>query len=184
MEMDKPATQPSKRGTGLTAMLRSVADSRDSQAWLELLECQGPAIQALARRISGDASLAEDICQETLLQIRDDAGQFKPQGADADEDARRWIARVTCHTALQMLRARKRAAKREERFRREQGSSPQKDSSMQSERIEDIRSEVENLPERERAPIVMHFFAGMDYQALSAELGCPVGTAKARNNGA
>ena len=178
--MEERKIQATSRGAGVAEILKRISVSRDPEAWQALLEGHGQAMLGLARRISGDATLAEDICQETLLQIRDDAHQFRPLSADADVDARRWISRVTCHTALQMLRARRRAVRREERLQRERQQTPRNALGPEMETLEAVRSELANLPEHERMPIVLHFYAGLDYQALSAELGCPVGTAKAR----
>ena len=55
--------------------LQRLGQSRDPEAWRAILDAHGMAILNLARRITGDAALAEDVCQETLLQIRADAGR-------------------------------------------------------------------------------------------------------------
>ncbi|MCZ7648411.1 MAG: hypothetical protein M5U26_24655 [Planctomycetota bacterium] len=59
--------------------LKRLARQRDLEAWTVLLERHGAAIQRVSRRILGDDALAEDACQETLLQLRDRAGAFTPR---------------------------------------------------------------------------------------------------------
>src|SRR5687768_15801406 len=98
--------------TSATA-LRRLAAGRDAESWAVILKLHGTDILNTTRRILGDAALAEDACQETLLQIRDRAGQFRGNGPDADASARNWIMRIACNTALHMLRQRKRAHKRD-----------------------------------------------------------------------
>jgi hypothetical protein len=73
--------------------LRRLAHSRDPEAWGALLEEHGAEILRVSRRILNDAALAEDACQETLLQLRDLAGAFNASGENSDKAARVWILR-------------------------------------------------------------------------------------------
>jgi RNA polymerase sigma-70 factor (ECF subfamily) len=169
--------------------LRRLARGRDVDAWTAIVRMHGVQILGVTRRILNDAALAEDACQETLLQVRDRAGQFKgrralipglsprPSASDDDAAARNWIMRIACNTALHLLRQRKRALARE--------SVPMTntvvvDQHERNELVELVRGEMAELPESQRLPLVLHFYAGLGYEELGKELRCGVNAAKAR----
>jgi len=171
--------------------LRRLARGRDMDAWTAIVRMHGVQILNVTRRILNDAALAEDACQETLLQLRDKASQFKGRrtlipgflqksgtsASDDDAAARNWIMRIACNTALHLLRQRKRALARE--------SVPMTntvvvDQIERNELAELVRGELAELPESQRLPLVMHFYAGLSYEELGAELRCGVNAAKAR----
>lgn len=167
---------------GSAALLARLARARDAEAWMELLELHAPQIQRVARRILGDAALAEDACQETLLHVRDRAGLFVAPAESADAAARNWIMRVACNVALQMLRKRHADRQREDRaesFGREPLRGPEAHAEDE-ERLEAVHREMSALAEYERVPLVLHFYGGLNYKDLAEALGCPVNTAKTR----
>ncbi len=169
--------------------MRRLALGRDVDAWTAIVSLHGAEILGVARRILNDAALAEDACQETLLQVRDKAGQFKgrralipglsprPSASDDDAAARNWIMRIACNTSLHLLRQRRRALARE--------NVPMKntvvvDTQERDELVELVRGELAELPESQRLPLMLHFFGGLDYAQLATELRCGVNASKAR----
>ena len=166
--------------------LRRLAHSRDPEAWASLLEDHGTEILRVTQRILHDPDLAEDACQETLLQLRDLAGQFRPGGEDPEKAARIWIQRIACHTALHMLRKLRSARRREEAHARAGDLTPMAASHAQADRERDaarnaaVRGELARMPDAEQLPIALHFYCGLEYSELASVLNCPVGTAKAR----
>ena len=165
--------------------LARLAQQRDPQAWSVLLQLHGAAIQRVSRRILGEAALADDACQETLLQLRDQAGRFAAPASNAEAAARSWIMRVSCHTALRMLRKRKADRLREDRAGHStagnRDAEPEASARAElAERLDALRCELAALPERERLPLVLHYHAGLEYADVAVALGCPVNTAKTR----
>lgn len=170
-------------GMDTATALRRLAETRDPEAWGALLEQHGPAIQGVCRRVLRDAALAEDACQETLLQIRELAGKFSPKGPDPEVSARAWVLQIACHTALHVLRKNRRDQRRDSEHSADREGSERSTSeahAMNREAAEALHRELANLPEAERTPIVLHYFGELGYEDLAATLGCPVGTAKAR----
>jgi RNA polymerase sigma-70 factor (ECF subfamily) len=167
---------------GTAHALRQLAVGRDAESWALVLRLHGADILSATRRILGDAALAEDACQETLLQIRDRAGQFRASGAHEDTAARNWIMRIACNTALHMLRQRKRSKKRDaaSALNFSRSEAVEIDIDQQDELARRVRNELAELPEKQRRPLMLHFFAGLSYETLSAELGCNVGAARVR----
>ena len=175
--------------------LRRLAKGPDDHAWSTVLNRHGVDILRATRRILGDPMSAEDACQETLLQVRDRAGQFRGPASriDAphapDATARNWIMRIACNTALHMLRQRKRSKLREQNVARETPTvidapellgGPQWNGADREELAAQVRAELADLPEKQRLPLTLHFFGGLDYEQLSNELRCGVGAARVR----
>ncbi|HYF48448.1 MAG TPA: sigma-70 family RNA polymerase sigma factor [Planctomycetota bacterium] len=165
---------------GLAEALGRLAASKDAAAWETVVTKQAAEIHALAFRLLRDRSLAEDVVQETLLQIRDHAAKFSPPPLEPDRGARNWILKIAANTALQLARSRKRALAREEEKAREASVAMMAKPSGTTEQLEAVRDAVDALPDHERVSVLLHFFAGLEYRELAAQLGVPVGTAKAR----
>ena len=167
---------------GLAHALAALAERRDPVAWALLVERAGPEMASIAQRLAGDVALADDAVQEALIHIRDGADGFVSRSEDPDNDARRWIMRVTANAALQLLRRKRRSAN-QDRLGGE-GHFPTPDApGVALERAEQaslVRRELAELPEPTRAAIVLHCVDGLGYDQIAIELRIPVGTAKTR----
>lgn len=179
-----PATVPVAEPMDTLSALRRLAASQDPEAWSAILETHGPGILNVARRITGDDALAEDVCQESLLQIRAHAGQYRPVGGPTEQEAtaRGWIMRVACFTAFKMLRARERAQRREALTARPTSTqhSSAADVALSREEKELIRHEVNALPETSREALCLHFYGGLTYAELASNLACSTEAVKKR----
>lgn len=164
----------------LSETLAALAQGPDPAAWADLLADAGPDMQRLAGRIVGDAALADDALQEALLHIRDRAGKFRPtESGDPDNDARRWIMRLTANVCISLLRSRQRSRKRE---RTHGGGAPEPsaphESLERSEQAALLRRELAQLPSGSSTAIVLHHVAGLSFEEIAAEMRIPIGTAK------
>lgn len=164
--------------------LSRLATRRDPQAWAAILERHGASILGAAQRITGDRALCDDVCQETLLQIRENAGHFTPPAPpqDAEASARGWIMRIACCTAFRVLRIRDRSERREGLVASAaQHAAPSAaEIAAAREQFEQVRREVEQLPESLREPLSLRFFGALEYAELSMALGCSEDAAKKR----
>src|SRR5664279_1192421 len=94
---------------GVRAASASVQDSdaalvaalvrRDPQAMEEVYDRYGRTAYSLARRITGDGQLAEDVVQEVLLMIWSDVGRFDPARGRLST----WLLTITHHRAVCLL---------------------------------------------------------------------------------
>ena len=183
---EPPAPQAAPPDTA--EALRRLAHARDPSAWEALLERNGADILRIARRILGDHALAEDACQETLLQVRAHAGAFKPPSSpeEAPYAARAWVMRIATCTALNMLRSRARERRREERVVQDAARNGAAATAspaarhLKEEEAECLRREVAGLPGELRETIILHFYGGLDYRALSVALSCSAEAARKR----
>jgi RNA polymerase sigma-70 factor (ECF subfamily) len=166
----------------LAAALASLAETPDPEAWAFVLESIGSEIESLCGRLTGDAELAKDSLQDTLLQIRDHAGNFRlrPDDHDPGAAARRWVLRVAANTAIKLLTSQARMRRRHERAGAEE-QRVQEGPSERMERNDDVqalRMALAELPEAQRSAIILHHLSGLEFTDVAAELRCPIGTAK------
>lgn len=163
--------------------LRRIAICRDDQAWTAILNNHGRRILRLAERMVGKA-LADDVCQETLLQIRAHAGKFSlpPGVADAEGAARGWVMCIAYRTALGMLRVNQRRSHREQEagLQRERQATGPDEAALSAEQSELVRREVSELPEVLRGAVCLHYYGELSYADVSSALACSEDVARKR----
>jgi RNA polymerase sigma factor (sigma-70 family) len=117
-----------------------------------------PRLIALATRVLGDRSEANDVAQDTFVQIWKHAGQWKPGSARFDT----WIHRVALNLCNDRLRRRRDFVAMDDAPEPiDPGPAPddQMESVGRSDRIE---AALSALPSRQREALVLHY-----YQELS-----------------
>jgi len=143
------------------------------------------------RRYLGDDDLADDVFQNTFVQVFLKIRQYEPGRA-----ARPWLYAIATNQAIDALRRRnRRTADRpaetvsvpdedgEARPLFEllpaRGDAPP-DAADRSEQREQVRSAVGRLPELLRQAVLLVYFQGLKYQDAAEILAIPVGTVKSR----
>lgn len=142
------------------------------------------------RRYLGDASLAEDVFQNTFLQVYIKSGQY-----EAGRPVRPWLYTIATNQAIDALRRNGRHQaisldqQRDEVDNGElhglvdalqaQGPSPL-DVAQGEERRERVRASVDRLPELLRQVLLLAYYQGLKYREIAEILGIPVGTVKSR----
>lgn len=146
------------------------------------------------RRYLGDASLAEDVFQNTFLQLYVKSGHY-----EAGRPVRPWLYTIATHQAIDALRRDSRhQAISLEQPRRAEGAEPGEgelrnllellesrgpnpiESASAQERREQVRASVEKLPDFLRQVLVLAYYQGLKYREIADILGIPVGTVKSR----
>jgi RNA polymerase sigma-70 factor (ECF subfamily) len=142
------------------------------------------------RRYLGDGSLAEDVFQNTFIQLHLKSGQY-----EAGRPVRPWLYTIATHQAIDALRRNGRhQAVSLEQHRAEasdgdvrslletlesRGPGPLEQATAQ-ERRERVRAAVDQLPDFLRQVLVLAYYQGMKYREIADLLGIPVGTVKSR----
>jgi RNA polymerase sigma-70 factor (ECF subfamily) len=143
------------------------------------------------RRYLGDDDLADDVFQNTFLQVFLKIRQYEPGRA-----ARPWLYAIATNQAIDALRRRNRrtadrpadtvSAPDEEGQPRPlfellpaPGDSPP-DAAERTEERERVRAAVDQLPELLRQAVLLVYFQGLKYQDAADILDIPVGTVKSR----
>jgi RNA polymerase sigma-70 factor (ECF subfamily) len=143
------------------------------------------------RRYLGDDDLADDVFQNTFVQVFLKIKQYEP-----GRSARPWLYAIATNQAIDALRRRaRRAADRpaetvsapdEEGQARPlfellpaPGDTPPDQAEREEER-ERVRAAVGRLPELLRQTVLLVYFQGLKYQDAAEVLDIPVGTVKSR----
>jgi RNA polymerase sigma-70 factor (ECF subfamily) len=142
------------------------------------------------RRYLGDASLAEDVFQNTFLQVYVKSAQYEP-----GRPVRPWLYTIATNQAIDALRRNGRHQalsldqQREELADGELSSLVETlesdgpgplDAAQRQERREKIRASVDRLPEFLRQVLLLAYYQGLKYREIADILGIPVGTVKSR----
>lgn len=142
------------------------------------------------RRYLGDPSLADDVFQNTFLQLYVKVGQYEP-----GRPVRPWLYTIATHQAIDALRRNGRHQAlsldqgREERNNGEvhrlvemletRGPDPL-EAAQGKERQERVRAAVDRLPDFLREVVILAYYQGLKYREVADALGIPVGTVKSR----
>jgi RNA polymerase sigma-70 factor, ECF subfamily len=171
-------------------LLLEYRDRQDRPAFEELVCRYEKELYGYLRQYLGDAEMAEDVFQQTFLQVHLKCDQFEPE-----RRLRPWLYAVATNQAIDFQRrnGRHRMASLDRRMGRDAeneagefvelfGNSqigPAEESEF-SEQRETIRRAVDGLPEQTRQVIMLVFFQGMKYREAAEALSIPVGTVKSR----
>src|ERR1019366_2073690 len=161
-------------------LLHRVA-AQDAQALSELYDLTAKPLFALAFRILGDVSEAEEVIQDVFVQIWKNAHSFDPLLGPAFY----WALSITRHRAIDRLRARQRRSRLIENLEEDAVANAATSTASDKEALgaEDtaaVRSGLGGLPAEQRRVIELAFFGGLTHQQIAEALNEPLGTIKAR----
>jgi RNA polymerase sigma factor (sigma-70 family) len=155
-------------------LLERFIAARDGSAFEELVARHGPMVLGVCRHVLIDRHDAEDAFQATFLVLARQAGTIRDRrvlGA--------WLHGVAYRLAL---RAKLDAARRrmhERQVADMAAAGPWDELAWQELRLA-LHEEVQRLPEKYRAPIVLCYLEGQSHEAAAAHLDWPIGTVKGR----
>ena len=161
------------------ALLRAVA-ARDKDAFQQLYARHSPLLFALASKILCDRAEAEDVLQETFVQVWKTAASFddqrgKPLG---------WFIMLARSRAIDRLRSRKTRARLTDSVGQDDSQIPAAttpaDDAVASEAQRTVRDALGKLPDEQRMPIEMAYFGGLTQFEIAQQLSQPLGTVKTR----
>ena len=149
-------------------LLDRVASRRDEAAeaaFEELVIRHGPMVLRVCRGVLRDAHDAEDAFQAVFLVLASRAGSIRRSGSVAS-----WLFGVARRVAA---RGRRTAARRRDARPAGRASGPS-ESYLPAEDDPDweiLHEEIDGLPERLRAPVVLCYLEGLTYDAAADRLG-------------
>jgi RNA polymerase sigma-70 factor, ECF subfamily len=148
--------------------------SADPRAERALYDQHVDKVYRLAYRLSGDATMAQDVTQETFVRAFNRLAQFR-----GDAQLGTWICSICVSVALNGVRAAKLRGSRETDLSDAMHTVV---STRQSE--PDLRERmqlaIDALPEGYRTVFLMHDLEGYTHEEIAASLGVETGTSKAQ----
>lgn len=175
-----------------------VKEKTDEALLAEHLAGQPGAFESLAarylsdlfgflHRFVGNSAAAEDLVQETLLQIHSAAGSFDPA-----RSFKPWLYTVAANKARDFLRFRGRRSEQSLDLTGPDGDGPSPIDAVaageetieaqvdQQERAELVRKLIARMPEHLRLILMLGYFQQLPYAEIAEVLEIPVGTVKSR----
>jgi len=142
------------------------------------------------RRYVGDDAMAEDVFQNTFLQVYKKCKQYQK-----GRPVKPWLYTVATHQAIDaMRRAGRRATISLDQVREADADGEQHsllefmeaagtdplDKLQVDERRELVRATIDNLPEHLKSTVLLAYYQGLKYREIADILDIPVGTVKSR----
>ena len=147
-------------------------------ALAEAYRRHGGAVFGLAKRLLGDAAIAEELVQEVFLRLWD-----QPEKFDPSRGTLRAYLLAHCHgRSVDVLRSDASRRRREERdARRTAEAGYDVEHEVWDLTVaEQVRDAVQQLPSGERDAIELAYFGGHTYREVAELLHEPEGTVKSR----
>jgi RNA polymerase sigma-70 factor (ECF subfamily) len=159
--------------------LIALVAARDEEAFSEMYRQTSSLVYGVALRITRDSVLAQDVLQETFLQVWQEASRFDP----ALGSLRGWLMTIAHRRAVDRVRREQSARARDTTYGLQ---SIDRDHDSVAEVVElraehrRVRAALETLSPIQRAAIDLAYVQGMTQSQVADELGIPLGTAKTR----
>ena len=184
--MLEPSFQPPDTDEQLLARLR--AGERD--LFGALVRRYERELFGYLRRYLGDDDLADDVFQNTFVQVYVKIRQYEP-----GRPVRPWLYAIATNQAIDALRRRGRRAdqRADAATTADEDGQPRPlfellpasgdgppESADRAEQRELVRAAVGRLPELLRQVVVLAYFQGLKYRDVAEVLEIPVGTVKSR----
>lgn len=162
---------------GDTAVTRMVAGDMDAVA--ELYDAHASRVFALARRILGNDSDAEDVLQDVFAQAWQTADRYDRDRASVAG----WLLMITRTRAIDRIRARRARPDLDGPALPEHivtVDMPAPERIVAAEDAGRVRDALLALPEVQRTALELAYFDGLTQSEIAAKLSEPLGTVKTR----
>jgi RNA polymerase sigma factor (sigma-70 family) len=163
-----------RRGERDTAALVAAASAGEPQAWRELIDRYAVLIRSVCRSHRLCDADAEDVAQLTWLRAVEHIGRLH----DPDRFGA-WVGTTARHECLRVLQGRKRVVPTDDEVRNPMFASfvDEDEIELAAERRAAVRQALDGLPPRQRTLLrLLHSEREPSYDAISAQLGMPVGS--------
>jgi RNA polymerase sigma-70 factor (ECF subfamily) len=152
----------------------------DQAAFAQFYDLYSSLLFSFAVKVLNDPKEAEDVVQDSFLQIWEKAATFDPALGKPSS----WAITLTRNKAIDRIRASQRRQRLAEEAAAEDPAATEISTANESvhgrEKAAIIRSAIAELPLDQRSAIEMAFFAGLTQNEISDNLREPLGTIKAR----
>ncbi len=198
---DDAAPAPRRRRVSAEQMNQAVADqelmrrvvSGDDSAFSSFYDRLAPGLFSLIYHILQDQKASEDVLQESFLQMWKKAGTYDAERSSVFT----WAVMIARNKAIDRVRARQRRTRATDAAVAE-AETLLGDAGLHAEGLparavlatdkvaeqnddrQRIRAALHEIGDAQREVITLAFFSGLTQSEISAKLGAPLGTVKAR----
>lgn len=150
-------------------------DEAGELAFEALVQRHGSMVMRTCRNVLHDPNDADDAFQATFLVLARKADSLWVASTIAP-----WLHGVACRIATRALSDRARRQRHEQRAASLTPSTTTFQASESDDLSPALHAEIERLPERFRAPIVLCYLGGLTHDQAARQLDWPVGTVRSR----
>jgi len=153
----------------------------DLAALRAIYEKHAPRAVAIAFRILRDRGEAEDVVQETFIELWRRSSQFDPDRGGAIA----WVVTIARSRAIDRLRASGTAGRTIASASASEGLVPMalplpSDEAEQRRNVARVATALSALPDAQRETIELAYFEGLSQSEIAERTGTPLGTVKMR----
>jgi RNA polymerase sigma-70 factor (ECF subfamily) len=176
--ISEPDTMGSTSVNETVDWLTSVGVERDRGAFERLYGYFAPRIKRYMMQHGADEASADDLAQETMVQVWRKACHYDPKKAAATT----WIFKVARNLQIDRLRKHKlhEVELTAEHTQRSDESAGGHDRLEKRPDADRLRSMVGTLPDEQLEVVRLAFFEGLSHSEVSHQLSIPIGTVKSR----
>ena len=161
------------------AELLKRAGRGEKSAFAELYDATSARVFGLAVRVVRDPAQAEEVAQESFLEIWRGSARFDPDRGSAIA----WMLTIVHRKAVDRVRSAEAASRRDTTYIRQNQSvdhDATADAAHASLEARRIRSALTSLTEVQREALELAYFGGYTHTEVASMLDLPIGTAKTR----
>lgn len=151
----------------------------DADAFARLYDEVAPMVYGISLRVLRDKALAEEVTQDVLLAIWQQAARFRFELASG----RTWVAMIAHRRAVDRVRSEQAVRNRNDRYGRN-GADRSFDHvvEMVETRFDHsaVAAALSELPAPQRHAVTLAYFGGHTYRDVAQMLEIPLGTVKTR----
>ena len=161
----------------LAESMDRVALTRDRAAFEYVFRHFAPRVKTYCMRLGADASLAEEITQETMVSVWSNADQFDLAKANVST----WIFTIARNRSIDRFRKSRRPQfdPRDPAFIPDDPAGPD-DILEQDKMNERVRDVLKDLSQSERDVVMLSFYQHFSHGKIAKQLDLPLGTVKSR----
>jgi RNA polymerase sigma-70 factor (ECF subfamily) len=148
----------------------------DGASFGVLLDKHRSSVVHFLFRMVQNHAVAEELAQEVFLRVYRSRGTYEPTAKFTT-----WLFRIATHLALNSLRDGKNE-RSQERLDDDSNDLPARQvsdkrpsveqSMLHQARLDEIRQAIHELPEKQRAAVLMHKYEEMEYSQIAKVLSC------------
>ena len=166
-----------KEQPNFSVLLLSIGQIQDKAAFADLFQHFAPRVKSYMLKLGSADEMAEELAQQTLLQVWRKAQLFDPDKAAAST----WIFRIARNIRIDVLRKQKHFF--DDDFDLAKIEDEQEDAEVKISREQKIRHvalALAKLPQDQAKIIRMSFYDGLSHGEIAKQLELPLGTVKSR----